>query len=65
MPNQSLARIMYGTSEDYHASTVTSASAFSAPSSQSAAENSHQSVVELESLVELLHKAWTNLSGKR
>jgi hypothetical protein len=61
MPNQSLARIMYGTSEEYHASGDTNASILS---TQSRAESTDKSAAEPETLGELLHRVWTNLSGK-
>jgi hypothetical protein len=64
MTNLSLARIMYGTSEDLHASTTTTASALATQSSGLLDENSPKSSDEPDTLAELLHKAWTNLSGK-
>jgi hypothetical protein len=61
--NLSLARIMYGTNEDFHAKT-----AHNAPASQAISlrvrENSIATAVQLEGLRELLHRAWKNLSGK-
>jgi hypothetical protein len=61
MTNLSLARIMYGTSEEYHASASTTAAALSAPSLTHSADKSD---VEQETLGELLHRAWTILSSK-
>jgi len=61
MSNKSLARIMYGTSQDYHPSATVSASTLSIPSNIS---GSDKPAAELESLGELLHKAWAILSGK-
>jgi hypothetical protein len=63
MTNLSFARIMYGTSEDSQHSTSMNAAALSAlstPSSTHSAENSPES----ETLGELLHRAWLNLSRK-
>lgn len=65
MATQSLARIMYGTSEDFH---VTAAANFTAPSTlpaQTVAERSDRSTIDGETLGELLHRVWTNLSHKR
>jgi len=64
MANLSLARIMYGTSEDFRASTGTSTTARSTLSAQSVSENSHEPAAEHETLGELLHRAWTHLSSK-
>jgi hypothetical protein len=63
MTNLSFARIMYGTSEDSQHSTSMNASVLSAlstPSSNNGADNTAQS----ETLGQLLHRAWTTLSGK-
>jgi hypothetical protein len=64
MKTLSLARIMYGTSEEFHVSdsaNSSAASSFPAPSSTSHADGN---AAEPESLGELLHRAWTNLSGR-
>jgi hypothetical protein len=63
MTNLSFARIMYGTSEDSQHSTRMNASVLSTlstPSSNNGADN----VGESETLGQLLHRAWTTLSGK-
>jgi hypothetical protein len=60
MTNLSFARIMYGTSEDSQHSTSMNASALSTPSSNGTEENATES----ETLGELLHRAWMNLSRK-
>jgi hypothetical protein len=64
MTNLSLARIMYGTSEDFHTSISTTSSALATQSSGSLNENSRKLGDDPETLAELLHRAWTNLSGK-
>lgn len=64
MTNLSFARIMYGTSEDSQGSTSMNASALAAPSELSSNRDANGSAVETETLGELLHRAWTNLSGK-
>jgi len=56
MPNFSLARIMYGTNEDFRASGWMSISAASA---SRGAESSHLS------LGDYLHKAWAALTAMR
>jgi len=61
MSNKSLARIMYGTSQDYHPSATVSVSTLSVPSN---IPGSDKPAAERESLGELLHKAWATLSGK-
>ncbi len=63
MTNLSFARIMYGTSEDSQHSTNMNASVLSAlatPPSNNGADNA----VASETLGQLLHRAWTTLSGK-
>jgi hypothetical protein len=64
MANLSLARIMYGTSEDLHTSTSTTASALSAGLTNSSTDIADKTATESETLAELLHRAWTNLSRK-
>jgi hypothetical protein len=64
MANQSLARIMYGTNEDLHASTSTSASDLPGLPAPSITENSNNSEPGEETLGELLHRVWINVSGK-
>jgi hypothetical protein len=68
MPNFSLARIMYGTNEDFRASGWMSNSAGSSPGSPNSAdsanrgaESSHLSL----SLGDYLHKAWAALTARR
>jgi hypothetical protein len=64
MANLSLARIMYGTSEDFHASTTTTASTLSSHPTSTSTDIADKSAPDEETLGELLHRAWTNLSGK-
>ena len=64
MTNLSLARIMYGTSQDFHTSTSTTAPMHPSQSSGPFEENSGRIGDEPETLAELLHRAWTNLSSK-
>jgi hypothetical protein len=66
MANLSLARIMYGTSEDFHAAQPVRPPAFSAFSSQSGFQNSAESnsMSEPATLGGLLHKVWTTLTTK-
>jgi hypothetical protein len=64
MANLSLARIMYGTSEDLHASTHTTASTLSSRPTHEASDIADKTAPGDETLAELLHRAWTNLSGK-
>ena len=63
MTNLSLARIMYGTSQEYHSTgpQTQSLAPLMNPSSAHAAGNS---ITLSEELGELLHRAWTTLSGK-
>jgi hypothetical protein len=63
MTNLSFARIMYGTSEDSQHSTDVNGSALSALSAPPANNNAN-TAAELETLGELLHRAWITLSGK-
>jgi hypothetical protein len=65
MKNVSLARIMYGTNEDFHSSTNAAASVLSQSSSPSLTDVADKTAAEQETFSELLHKAWTNLSRKR
>jgi hypothetical protein len=64
MTTLSFARIMYGTSEDSQHSTDMNASALAALSSPSSDRDANGFALETETLGELLHRAWTNLSGK-
>jgi hypothetical protein len=64
MTNLSFARIMYGTSEDFQGSINMNASALSALSTPSSNSGAAKSVVETETLGELLRRAWVNLSGR-
>jgi hypothetical protein len=63
MANLSLARIMYGTSEDLQSSTHTTALTLSSLAAQLPA-GGEKTGAGTETLGELLHRAWTNLSGK-
>jgi hypothetical protein len=62
MANESLARIMYGTSEEAHASA--NGSVNSGLTSRSLTENGNESNVGEETLGELLYRVWMNVSGK-
>jgi hypothetical protein len=66
MANLSLARIMYGANKDFHASSGMIAPAFSSLKTQPDRENSDKRIAGSEpaTLGELLHKAWTALTGK-
>jgi hypothetical protein len=64
MANQSLARIMYGTSEEFHPSTSASPSSLSNLTNSSASDSSDKPA-DSDPLGELLHRAWTILSNKR
>ncbi|MGB7498097.1 MAG: hypothetical protein WBR26_02925 [Candidatus Acidiferrum sp.] len=64
MKNLSLARIMYGTNDDSHSSANTVASVLARTSTPSLTEISDKTVAEQETLSELLHRAWVNLSNK-
>ncbi|MGB7731896.1 MAG: hypothetical protein WBL50_28025 [Candidatus Acidiferrum sp.] len=64
MTNLSLARIMYGTSQEYHSAGAHTHSL--APlMNQSSTEVANNSARAPETLGELLHRAWISLSGKR
>lgn len=64
MKTLSLARIMYGTSEEFHvADGVNSAASSSFPASSSTS-HADRNAAEPESLGELLRRAWTNLCGR-
>jgi len=65
MSNKSLARIMYGTNEDFHSSTNSVASVLSQSSSPALSDVADKTAAEQQTFSELLHKAWSNLSGKR
>jgi hypothetical protein len=63
MANESLARIMYGTSsEEAHVSAA--GSAFPGLSAKSLAESLSDSASAEETFGELLHRVWMNVSGK-
>lgn len=64
MKTLSLARIMYGTSEEFHVSDSVNSSTVSAFPASSSASHADRNVVETETLGELLHRAWTNLCGR-
>jgi hypothetical protein len=63
MANQSLARIMYGTSEA-HYFPATVASAVPPLSNRSLTETVDTHAEKAETLGTLLHRAWNSLSGK-
>jgi hypothetical protein len=65
MKTLSLARIMYGTSEEFHVSHGVNASPGSASIVSPSASHADKSTVEMDTLGELLHRAWTNLSGRK
>lgn len=62
MANQSLARIMYGTTEDHYLPSATSA--VPPVSNRSVWEKVDEQTEKTESLGALLHRAWNNISGK-
>ena len=66
MANLSLARIMYGTNEDLHASRPANAPASSPLAAPPVDENPAKAnaAAEPDAFGELLHKAWVNLTGK-
>ncbi len=66
MANLSLARIMYGTNEDLHATQPASAPSSSSLAAQLVDEKPAKASAasEPDALGELLHRAWTNLTGK-
>jgi hypothetical protein len=64
MNNLSLARIMYGTSQEFHSSDNFNTSASPAFSASSPAGGGNQTAAQPATLGELLHRAWMNLSGK-
>jgi hypothetical protein len=66
MASLSLARIMYGTSEDFHPAHCASAPASSSLTAPPAVENlaAANAAAEPDTLGELLHKAWTILKSK-
>jgi len=63
MANQSLARIMYGTSEEQYFPT-TVASAVPLLSNRSLTETVEDHTDKPKTLGTLLHRAWSSLSGK-
>jgi hypothetical protein len=64
MKTLSLARIMYGTSEEFHVSDGVDRPAASSFPPSSSTNHADGNATEPESLGELLHRAWTNLSGR-
>jgi hypothetical protein len=64
MNNLSLARIMYGTSEEFHTSDNSNTSASARLSASSLAVGTTQSAAQPETLGQFLHRAWMSLSGK-
>jgi hypothetical protein len=66
MASLSFARIMYGTSEDFHAAQGMRAPASSSITALPVVEKLAQanSATEPDTLGELLHKAWTILKSK-
>jgi hypothetical protein len=66
MPNFSLARIMYGTNEDFRASGWMSISAVSSPGSPNSADSASRGAESSHlSLGDYLHKAWAALTAMR
>jgi hypothetical protein len=63
MAHESLARIMYGTSEEVH--IPSSGSTLPGLAANQFQESSAQSVAGEETLAELLHRVWLNISGKQ
>lgn len=62
MASHSLARIMYGTSEDHY---LPPATACGTPlSSRAESEKLNDQAEKTHTLGALLHRAWNNLSGK-
>ena len=65
MPNFSLARIMYGTNEDFRATGWMNTSGISSPDLSSSANSSSASTGSSQlSLGAYLHKAWTALTAR-
>ncbi len=64
MTNLSLARIMYGTSQEYR-STGAQTHSLAPLMNQSSTEAADNSARAPETLGELLHRAWISLSSKR
>jgi len=66
MANLSLARIMYGTNEDFHASSAMSEPQFASFAAQTVSSNLAKSTNASEpaTLSELLHKVWSKLTTK-
>jgi hypothetical protein len=62
MPNQSLARIMYGTSQEYSLAVASNARVPSQTNLSNPEES--RSVQEPETIAELLSKAWARLYRK-
>jgi hypothetical protein len=65
MKTLSLARIMYGTSDEFHGSDGVNSSTASAFPASSPTGQADRNAVEMETLGELLHRAWTTLSGRK
>jgi len=63
MANESLARIMYGTSEEVHVSP--NGATLPGLAANQFKENSGQPSAGEETLGELLHRVWHNISGKQ
>jgi hypothetical protein len=64
MPNFSLARIMYGTNEDFRATGWMSTSALPSPGLASSAESANRAAASSHlSLGAYLYKAWTALTA--
>jgi hypothetical protein len=62
MASHSLARIMYGTSEDHYLPRATTSAV--PLSSTSASETVNEQTEKTDTLGALLRRAWNNLSGK-
>jgi hypothetical protein len=64
MKTLSLARIMYGTSEEFHVADGVNSSASPSLPSPSSVGHADRNTRGTETLGELLHKAWTSLSNR-
>lgn len=64
MNNLSLARIMYGTNQEFHPSDNLKTSTSVVFSAFSPIGGGNQSAAQPQTLGQLLHRAWMNLSGK-
>jgi len=63
MASLSLARIMYGTSEDLHASTITTVSALSSKAFRPGVDAPQKGEQKPESLAGRLQRAWDHFTA--